>query len=115
MNQAFKVHNTLFRLCIILLFFFSTTYLFCYNTTEAISNTIDFNVNVLDSIDSSPLISATVTLKQNNITGALLYTNSVGQVRIPNLNPGEYSLSVSFKEYSEYNANINIDSNFNQI
>ncbi len=87
----------------------------CDNSGETTQSTVAFTVNVLDSVDSSPLISATVALKENNITGALFYTNSAGQVRISQLNPGKYNLSVSFKEYSEYNANINIDSNFNQI
>ncbi len=115
MNQESKIQIKLFIFLIIILLFFSTENLFSDNISEAANKMIDFTVIVYDSVDSSPIISATVALKLNNITGAFLFTNSSGQVRISNLNPGKYNLSVSIKEYSEFNDSINIDSNFNHI
>ena len=76
MNQESKIQIKLFIFLIIILLFFSTENLFSDNISEAANKMIDFTVIVYDSVDSSPIISATVALKLNNITGAFLFTNS---------------------------------------
>ena len=82
------------------------------NTIEistAIS-TVDLNITVMDSVDSSPMISATVNIKKDDVSGAMLYTNSAGQVHLSHVQPGKYYITVSFKEYSEFKDTIAIDS-----
>ena len=65
---------------------------------------------VLDSTNDSPLIGANVVIK-NTTKGSA--TDVEGKFEISNLEPGQYTLMVSYIGYKNYEESFKIDQNQN--
>jgi hypothetical protein len=90
-------------------------FLFNFNSNVILAKdpntTVEYSLLVLDSLTSSKIHSAKVTLKTDDLTEAYIFTNPAGKATIRNLKPGYYQLIVSFPEYKDYSHKIHIDEN----
>ena len=76
----------------------------------AFAQTGSIRGKVLDSTNDSPLIGANVVLK-NTTKGSA--TDVEGKFEINNLDPGQYTLMVSYIGYKNYEESVKVDQNQN--
>ena len=75
---------------------------------------MNYSIKVMDSSDSSAILSAKVILKRDNVAISYSYTNMNGLVNIPNLSSGKYYLQVGYFEFETFKDTILIDLEHNR-